>query len=138
MPLELSTLRKAASMLETALRIYEDPAVKNRPSEEREVLRAGVIQVFEYTYELCWKFMKRWLELNISPTVDGSTRKELFRLAAENKLISNVESWMDYHQSRNETSHVYDPGVAEDVYASVRPFLQDAKTLLSALEARND
>ena len=78
------------------------------------------------------------MESNISPTIDGTTRRELFRMAAENHLITTVEAWMHYHQSRNETSHAYDEEAAEDVYASARSFLSDAKALVDALEKRND
>ena len=45
-------------------------------------IAAGVIQNFAFTYELCWKFMKRWIEENVnSEIVDGVTRRELFRKA---------------------------------------------------------
>src|SRR5581483_8628262 len=138
MALEFSSLKKAVAAVETAVRVYTDSGNNKRTHEEQEVLRAGAIQAFEFTYELCWKFMKRWLETNVSPSVDGITRKELFRLAAENQLIADVEAWMEYHQSRNQTSHIYDPDVAEDVYASVELFLTDAKRLVAALEKRND
>ena len=115
MALELGSLKKAIQSLTSALTVYSDPKTATRTAAERDVLRAGGIQNFEFTYEVYWKFMKRWLETNVSPTMDGLTRKELFRLAAENKLIKKVEAWMLYHQSRNETSHTYDIETAEDV-----------------------
>src|SRR3954471_15820241 len=100
MPLVLNSLKKAVESLEKAVTVYS--AAADRAQLEKDVLRAGVIQNFEFTYELSWKFMKRWLEENVSATVDGMTRKELFRLAAENKLIEDVEAWFRYHRSRNE------------------------------------
>ena len=105
----------------------------------RNAIKAGVIQHFEFTYELCWKFIKRWLETNVSATaVDGVTRRELFRLGAENRLIDDVEQWMRYHEARNLTSHIYQPEIAEKVYNTAHDFARDAARLLAALEARND
>jgi nucleotidyltransferase substrate binding protein (TIGR01987 family) len=105
----------------------------------RNAIKSGAIQHFEITYELCWKFIKRWLEVNISPTAaDGVARRELFRLAAENRLIADVDQWMRHHEARNLTSHTYDPVVAESVYQAAHDFARDSQRLLEALEARND
>ena len=83
--------------------------------------------------------MRRWLDGNLgSAYVEGVARRQLFRLSAENKLIADVDQWMEYHDARNETSHTYDEGTAEDVFATAREFLADAEKLLQALEARND
>ena len=58
---------------------------------ERIAIRAGAIQLFKITYELCWKLMARWLNANASPGIaDGVTRRQLFRLAAEKRLINDV------------------------------------------------
>ena len=103
------------------------------------LFEAGVIQNFEFTYELCWKFMKRWLENNLgSSYVDGLPRKELFRIAAEHQLISNVSNWFIYHEARNETTHTYDRKKAERVFETAQKFLPDAKELLRNLEKKND
>jgi len=135
MPLDLSSLKKAVDSLDRAIKV----AVESKNSTQDEVIRAGVIQNFEFTYELCWKFIKRWLELNATgAAVDGSTRKELFRLAAESRLITNVENWFKYHTARNETAHTYDPSKAAEIYALAAPFAFDARKLLQVLEQRND
>jgi nucleotidyltransferase substrate binding protein (TIGR01987 family) len=140
MPLELDSLKKAVAALKGALAKSEDGAFMRELDETtRNVIKSGVIQYFEFTYELCWKFIKRWLEVNVSPAVaDGVTRRELFRLAAEHRLIVDVDQWMRHHDARNETSHTYAPDVAERVYAAAREFTHDATRLLGALEARND
>ena len=139
MLLQLSSLEKAIASLTGALSKTEDEEFMNLFDEITvNCLRAGAIQNFEFTYELSWKFIKRWLDNNIGATyVDGVPRIELFRLAAESQLITDVEQWMTYHRARNKTSHTYDADVAESVYCAARDFLTDAKLLLEALEARN-
>ncbi|MBI4351163.1 MAG: nucleotidyltransferase substrate binding protein [Elusimicrobia bacterium] len=135
MALDLGSLKKAVDSLDRTLKV----AGGSMNSEQAEVIRAGVIHNFEVTYELCWKFMKRWLELNAgASTVDGSTRKELFRLAAESRLITGVENWFKYHAARNETAHTYDPAKAAAIFALAAPFAADARSLLKILEQRND
>ena len=101
-------------------------------------LKAGVIQNFEVAYELCWKFIKRWLENNVSPNaVTGVSRRELFRYAAENLLIRDVDQWMDFHAARNKTSHIYDHAVAEATFAIVADFVPEAEFLLQKLRENN-
>ena len=139
MALDLASLQKAARSLENAVAVLrkkqEEPGV---PVMEIEVVRAGVIQSFEFTYELSWKFMKRWLEENYGPVyVDGVPRRELFRLAAENLLLTDVDRWMDYHRARNRTSYIYDQAVAETVLVEAMAFLPAAQDLLQRLAERN-
>ena len=140
MPLELQSLSKAVDALGRALAKSDDADFMRALDEDAQrVFKSGVIQHFEFTYELCWKFMKRWLETNIGPAIaDGVTRRELFRLAAENQLVLDVDEWMHHHDARNETSHAYDPTIAEQVYVAAHEFVRDAASLLKALESRND
>jgi nucleotidyltransferase substrate binding protein (TIGR01987 family) len=138
--LELSSLQKAVSALAAVLAKSDDTEFMGHLDEvAQNAIKSGVIQHFEFTYELCWKFIKRWLETNISNTAaDGVTRRELFRLGAENRLIDDVEQWMRYHEARNLTSCIYQPEIAEKVYNVAHQFAGDAARLLAALEARND
>lgn len=104
-----------------------------------ETLRAGVVQNFEVAYEQSWKMMKRWLEVNTTPgDVDGVTRRQLFRLCHENRLIDDVDAWMAFHQSRDETSHTYDAKTADDVFAVAREFLPAASDVFARISERND
>jgi nucleotidyltransferase substrate binding protein (TIGR01987 family) len=140
MKLELSSLRNAIRSLEKALQITADKIVQEDVStDEIDLMKAGVIQNFEFSYELCWKSMKRWIEYNVgSEIVDGVTRKELFRRGLENKLISDIDIWMEFHRARNISSHIYDDKTAEEVYEIAAKFLDYAKKLLDSLESRND
>lgn len=139
MTLDLSSLQKAVDSLERAVKVADKMIEGDVETDQEEVIRAGVIQNFEFTYELCWKFIQRWLEVNaIGQIVDRSTMKELFRMAAERQLIQDVEAWFEYHKARNKTSHIYDEVVAESVYETALLFVSDAKKLLKILENRND
>jgi nucleotidyltransferase substrate binding protein (TIGR01987 family) len=139
MTLDLSSLRKAVHSLERAVQVSAKEIQGNVDNDYEEVIRAGVIQNFEFTYELCWKFMKRWLEVNgEGPSVDGATRKELFRMAAEHQLIDAVEVWFQYAGARNQTSHIYDNQKAADVFEAAKAFVKDAQSLLQRLESKND
>ena len=140
MELELTPLRKAVKCLDESLMIVHNSRIISKMDQAtKNLLRSGVIQNFEVTYELCWKFMKKYLEINMgSQYVDGIHRKELFRLAAEHHLINDVETWFDYNKARNLTSHTYREEYANDVFRSAEKFPGDAWFLLEALEANND
>jgi len=138
--LELESLKNAITSFEGVLSRVQDANLMTKLDKvTKDGLKAGVIQNFEFTYELCWKFMKRWLEDNLgSSYVDGVSRRELFRIAAENQLIADVDRWMDYHKARNRTSHTYNEVIFEEVFEAAVDFLHFAKCFLQELERRND
>ncbi len=139
MDLDLSSLKKAVTSLNNALNVAAPASLDVMSEDQQVVIKAGVIQNFEFTYELCWKFMKRWLDVNLGSTyVEGVARRELFRLSAENKLIEDVDQWMEYHDARNETSHTYDLDTAEEIFQISQTFYSDAFELLNTLEMKND
>ncbi len=137
MSLQLDSLTKSIDVLERSIKTAS--RLDTFDEDLREAVRAGVIQNFEVTYEQSWKMMRRWLEENIGAVyVDGVTRRELFRLAAESRLIADVDRWMDYHNARNSTSHTYDEEAAQSVFEEATEFIHDVKQLLVSLEERND
>lgn len=138
MTLDLTSLQKGIAALSRALGTLADTSEASEVTPAiRETLQGGVIQAFEFTYELCWKFIRRWLAMNISPeAVSGISRRQLFRMAAEHGLIEDWSRWMAYHEARNLTVQTYDQDVAEKVVMVARTFLADAEALLKALQAR--
>ena len=140
MPLQLEHLQNAIEALFDLLSVAENEERMSQFADvERAGIIAGVIKNFEIAYELSWKLTARWINENVSPGVaDGVTRRELFRLAAQNRLIADVDLWMQHHRARNQTAHIYDREQALRVYQATRVFVRDARDLLAALEARND
>lgn len=97
--------------------------------------RDGVIQRFEYTFELCWKSIRRALLHLGRPEVSGSPRP-LFRDALEEHFIQDIESWFAYLEARNTTSHIYNNDQAEKVFQAIQGFAANAEALLHALQQR--
>lgn len=139
MSLDIMSLKKALESYQKAIGVIRIKEIDETVTEDEwALLRAGVIQNFEFTYELCWKYMKRWIEENVSPNiVSGVPRIELFRVAAQNGLIDAPQTWMIYHKARNQTSHIYDQNISEDVYLITLDFLGSANDFYECLEKRN-
>jgi len=141
MKLDLSTLRKAVESLEKTVNIADDKNfMSGLNDDQKNAIRAGVIQNFEVAYEFCWKYMQRWLKENAAggEAELPRTRKELFRMAARYGLIKDPLPWFSVGDARNLTSHTYNEEKAESVYNSAVDFIDDARHLLEKLEKRND
>jgi nucleotidyltransferase substrate binding protein (TIGR01987 family) len=139
-PQQLTPLANAIASLE---RLHERVLDQHFMAAQDDVVRlglqAGLIQNLEFTYELCWKSIRRWLANNVSPdSADGVSRRELFRLAAENRLLEDVDEWMVYHEARNQTSHRYDSALAADVLGVIGNFIHAAHHLHDRLAAHHD
>jgi nucleotidyltransferase substrate binding protein (TIGR01987 family) len=139
MPLDLTGLENGVNSLREAIAVYHEAEKLNlADAPVLKVLRAGVIQNFEITYELSWKMMKRWLEKNVrADLVSGKPQIELYRRAAEYGLIADVDDWMRFHRARNQTSHVYGEALAAEILILAVFFCPFAETLSAYLEANN-
>lgn len=139
MALDFSPLAKAIAQLEKSLGYAHSPAAL-ADAGLREQLRNSVIQCFEFTYELSWKMLKRYLEATeASPAeLDLATFQSLIRLGNERGLLrSDWNTWRTYRQARTDSSHTYDAAKAEAVFAIAADFLLEARALLVQLLARS-
>lgn len=125
--LSVEALERAVAALEEGFREYEAHPVLT--------MRDGVIQRFEMTMDLAWKLLQRTLKdvLAISPGL-MRTRQDLFRLAAEYELITDTERWLGHYEARNQTSHIYDGDLANQVFALIPAFLPDVRELVARLK----
>jgi len=82
-----------------------------------ELEKQGLIQAFEYTYELAWNTIKDYFEAQGDVNILGS--RDAFRLAFKRGLIEDGEIWMEMVKSRALTSHTYNEDVAETIAASI-------------------
>lgn len=80
---------------------------------EVEVVRDGVIQRFELTYELAWKAAKEMLAQ--SGTMDVNSPKAVMREAYAQRMIVDEAIWLQMISDRNLTSHVYKEELADEI-----------------------
>ena len=99
---------------------------------KNSITRDAAIQRFEYTFELCWKLLKRYFKVNNN--LDLFNVKDIFREAGKQGLIEKVEQWFEYLEARNLTSHTYDENIAEKVYSRAQAFENEALFLLEQLK----
>ena len=139
--LDFSALRQAITSLGDAIDVVADEQWFNQQKNTvQNTLIAGVIQNFEFVYELSIKMLKRQLELeSASPEeVDFTSFRGILRIALEKGLIQNIDDWFEYRQMRNMSSHTYDHEKAQQVYEMTSGFLSDSKQLLDKLEQRSE
>ncbi|MDR3291993.1 MAG: nucleotidyltransferase substrate binding protein [Methanobrevibacter sp.] len=118
--LDIKSLKKACEAYKNALNLAFN--LESNPLELfyiKETIRTSVIHHFKILYELSWKSMKRYIEID-QWHEDNLTRRGLFRQAGEKGLIDDFHKWMEFHNSRNLTSHTYDEEIAEKVYITKR------------------
>ena len=82
-----------------------------------ELEKQGLIQAFEYTFELAWNTLKDYFEVQGETNIHGS--RDAFRLAFKRGLLEDGETWMDMIKSRTLTSHTYNEDVAEKIAADI-------------------
>lgn len=78
-----------------------------------ELEKQGLIQAFEYNFELAWNVIKDYYEFQGQTGIQGS--RDAFRLAFNRGLITDGENWMKMIESRKKSSHTYDEETAEEI-----------------------
>lgn len=117
------------SSLETALVTLRD-SLKRPPANLLE--RDGVIQRFEYTFELSWKMIRKVL-LAMGRIDVSASPKPLLRDAHQEHFLEDIEKWFGFLEARNQTSHIYDSKIAEKVYRAAQEFAPYGEALLEKL-----
>ena len=93
--------------------------------------KAGAIQAFEYTYELCWKTMKRILT---NQNIETSIPKDIFRTAAQFNLIEDAEIWFTVIKKRNETVHTYNRETAGEIFRFLPTFQKEVEKFIKKIQ----
>lgn len=86
--------------------------------DENDIVRDSIIQRFEFTFEMAWKTMFRYLVDKGEKVAQKAWA--VIPIAFEALLISDAAVWDKLREYRNDSSHEYDEGKAIELAAYVR------------------
>ena len=109
-------------------------ALENGPEALNALEKEGVIQRFEYCFELAWKTVKDYLEASglVFATV---TPRQVLKDAFAAKILKEGPVWMDMLDHRNLLSHTYNPIVFEEAVETIhQQYLPAMERLINFLQ----
>ena len=124
---------------ERAIRRLEEGLARYRADTSDIQIRDGLIQRFEFTYELGHKVIKRYLEYaSASPEqFDEMTFQDMIRTANEQGLLlGDWPDWRRFREMRARTSHAYNEDAAILVVDAIPRFIEEATFLRDKLRER--
>ena len=81
-----------------------------------ELERAGIIQLFEMSFELSWKVLKDYLEYE---EFEVKSPRQTIKQAFQIELIENGHVWIDALADRNLTTHTYNEQLAKELIEAI-------------------
>jgi len=136
----MSTDNLYLTPLENALARLQEGYVRYQKDIHDTQIRDGLIQRFEFTYEISHKMLKRYLE-KTSPNpeqFDVMSFADLIRSGNEQSLLlSDWSKWKIFREMRAKSSHTYDEVIALEVISVIEDFIAEARVLLDHLQKRN-
>lgn len=92
----------------------------------------GLVQCFEYTFELAWKTMKDYLEEQGYST---KSPRMAIQTGFQIQLLKDGHVWIDALEQRNLMAHTYDENLTNEVEKLIRKnYYAMLKELFHALE----
>jgi nucleotidyltransferase substrate binding protein (TIGR01987 family) len=131
MKVDLSALERAVEKLRAGI-----DRVAASPDDDQ--IRDGLVQRFEFTYELSHNRLRRFLASRSASAEDVRTADfaTLIRMADEQDLLlGGWASWKRWRELRSKSSHTYDEDVAMEVVQEIPAFHEEALHLLRSMQA---
>ncbi len=102
-------------------------SIENLSDLEKE----GMIQRFEYSFELAWKTLQDLLEYKGYTDIAGPN--PVLMQSLKDGYITDEKQWRNMKKSRELTSHTYNSSTADDIAHDI---VDEYYSLLKALEQR--
>jgi nucleotidyltransferase substrate binding protein (TIGR01987 family) len=107
-----------------ALATLEKGVVEYNDNPDSEVMKAGIVKMYEYTWALSWKTIKAYLEdqnIEFMPS-PRQTIKEAYQL----NILEDEETWISILDDRNIMNHTYDQMKANELVKKIITYYIDA------------
>lgn len=103
-----------------------------------EVYRAGIVGIFNLTFELSWKSLKEIFETEgIGSTWEVGSPRQILKNAYAFYFIDDDQIWIQMMKSRNISIHVYnEDNIIELVARIFDEFIPEFDKLLSKLKQK--
>jgi nucleotidyltransferase substrate binding protein (TIGR01987 family) len=131
--LDFSSLRNALARLAEGYQRYQTDISDIQ-------IRDGLIQRYEFTYEISHKMLKRYLEMTAAnpEAFDALPFADLIRTGNEQSLLkSDWSAWKIFREMRAKTSHTYDEDIAQTVVRVIPAFIEEIEFLVRQLDQRH-
>jgi len=115
----IRALKKLSEAVEYINNDLGEKEIENENAGEvlEEIIKEGLIQRFEYTYEMAWNVMKDYALYQGISEIGGS--RDAIRYAFSSNLITDGDIWMEMIKSRVKTSHTYNEETAQEIYLKI-------------------
>ena len=134
MAIDISPLERAIARLEEALDIYQRDT-------SQTLIRDGLVQRFEFAFDLSYRLLKRYLGENAAAPADIDAMNFADQIRTGNEhglLLGNWPRWKAFRDMRAKTSHTYNEITALEVVAGIPAFLDEARYLRDRLRERQN
>lgn len=98
-----------------------------------DVVRDAAIKRFEFTFELSWKAVQKFLA---GEGVSCVSPKNCFKEAYKVGLMKDSPLWVRMIEDRNMTVHTYNASVADEIYGRLSSYIPLFAELLGNLRQR--
>ncbi|OPZ76005.1 MAG: Nucleotidyltransferase substrate binding protein like protein [Alphaproteobacteria bacterium ADurb.Bin438] len=132
--MDIDILKQALNTLKTSI----EKLNANKDASITDMLEDSCVKRFEYTMELSWKMMKKFLKDEYGKPEKELTKNNIFRLMQGYGFISNWEAWSGYWEKRNDTSHEYDLKKSRELVDIIPSFINDTDELIKNLNQMLD
>jgi nucleotidyltransferase substrate binding protein (TIGR01987 family) len=124
------TLQEAMESLGSALDRFGEALAHPDPDD---IVMDGTIQRFEFTFELFWKTLRRFLQRE---GIDTASPKNTLRHAYRRGLLDHEQLWLEMLEDRNRSSHVYNAEMAQEIFGRLPSHYRELRDSFESLKKR--